>query len=96
LTKLEVKKCEVATRNTKATYQQKLLIDKETITDSIEIRKSSVVEIQVAEKGTNTNSVKEKTYLDVGIQTMEIPSVLNNRNSSINNVTSMHEENKNL
>jgi hypothetical protein len=57
------------------------------------------------EQGTNTdpihittqedaNPVEEKTYKDVGVQTMETPSVLTNKSSSINNATSVHEENK--
>jgi hypothetical protein len=70
------------------------LIDKETMIDPIEIKKSSNVKIQVAEKGTNTNPVEVGTTSDVGVQMMEIPSILTNRSSSINNVTSMHEENK--
>jgi hypothetical protein len=72
-----------------------------------EASKSSEVKIQVVEKGTNTDpihitakedakSVEEKTYTDVGVQTMETPSILTNRSSSINNATSVHEENKTL
>jgi hypothetical protein len=56
------------------------------------------------EKGTNTNPihittqedvnpVEEKTYRDVGVQMMGTPSVRNNRSSSINQGTSMHEKN---
>jgi hypothetical protein len=96
----QIKKLKGEKKSQQETLKQltskKLLIDKETMIDPIEIKKSSAVKIQVAEKGTNTNSIKEKTYLDVGIQTMEIPSVLTNRSSSINNVTSVHEENKTL
>jgi hypothetical protein len=69
-----------------------------------EASKSSGVKIQVVEKGTNTdpihitaqedaNPVEEKTYRDVGVQTMGTPSVRTNRSSSINQATSMHEEN---
>ena len=63
-----------------------------------EASKSSGVKIQLMEKGTNTNPihitaqedanlVKEKTYRDVGVQMMETPSVLTNKNSSTNNAT---------
>jgi hypothetical protein len=55
-------------------------------------------------RGTNTNPinvttqedanpVEEKTYRDVGIQTMGTPSVLTNQNSTINKATSIREEN---
>jgi hypothetical protein len=61
-------------------------------------------QIQVMENGTITNpipvtiqrvakSTKKKTTSDVGVQTMEAPSILTNRNSAINKATSMHEEN---
>jgi hypothetical protein len=73
---------------------KKSLIDKETMTNPIEIKKSSSVKIQVSRKGTNTNIVEVQTTSNVGVQTMEIPSILTNRGSSINNVTSVHEENK--
>jgi hypothetical protein len=73
---------------------KKSLIDKETMTDPIEIKKSSAVKIQVAEKGTNTSPIEVKTMWDVGVQTMETPSVLTNKSSSINNATLVHEENK--
>jgi hypothetical protein len=60
--------------------------------------------MQVEEKGTNTdpinittreddNPIKVKTYTDVGVQMKETPSVLANKSSTINNTTSMHEEN---
>jgi hypothetical protein len=50
------------------------------------------------EQGTNTepihiiaqedaNPIEEKTYKDGGVQTMETPSVLINKSSSINNST---------
>jgi hypothetical protein len=69
-----------------------------------EASKSSGVKIQVVEKGTNTNPihitaqedanpVEEKTYRDVGVQMMGTPSVRTNRSSSINQATSMREEN---
>jgi predicted RNase H-like nuclease (RuvC/YqgF family) len=72
-----------------------------------EASKSSGVKIQVVEKGTNTdpihittqedaNPIEEKTYRDVGVQTMEISGVLINKNSAINNATSIHGENKTL
>jgi hypothetical protein len=59
--------------------------------------------IQVVEKGTNTdpinittqedaNSIEVRHFLDVEVQTMEIPSVLTNRNSVINKATPVHEE----
>jgi hypothetical protein len=52
------------------------------------------------EKGTNTdpihittqedaNPVEEKTYRDVGVQTMGTPSVHTNRSSSINQANNM-------
>jgi hypothetical protein len=55
------------------------------------------------EKGTNTEpihvtpqedvyTIEVRTFLDVGIQIMEIPSVLTNINSLINTTTPMHEE----
>jgi len=72
-----------------------------------EALKSSKVKILVVEKWTNTDpihntakedakSVEEKTYTDAGVQTMETPSILTNRSSSVNNATSVHEENKTL
>jgi hypothetical protein len=59
------------------------LIDKETMTDPIEVEKSSTVKTQVVEKGTNIDpihvttqegakSVEVRTFSDVGVQTMEI------------------------
>jgi hypothetical protein len=36
--------------------------------------------------------VEVKTYSDVGVQTMEIPSVLTNKNPAINKTTPRHEE----
>jgi hypothetical protein len=78
----------------KQLMNKKSLIDKETMIYPTEIKKSSAVQIQVAEKGTSTNPVEVKSTSDVGVQTLEIPSVLTNRGSSINNATSMHEEKK--
>jgi hypothetical protein len=85
-------------KNDKKLLENKLeqLIEKEA-------SKSSDVKIQVVEKGTNTDpihittqegakSVEVRTFLDVGVQTMEIPSVLTNRNSTINKATPVHEE----
>ena len=46
--------------------------------DHIEIKKSSVVKIQVTEKGTNTSPIEVKTTSDVEVQMMEAPSVLTN------------------
>jgi hypothetical protein len=74
-----------------------LLIEKEA-------SKFSDEQIQVMENGTITDpihvtaqeaakSTEKKTYSDVGVQTMEVLSVLTNRNSSINKTTSVHEEN---
>jgi hypothetical protein len=42
-------------------------------------------------EGTNTNPIEVETILDVGVQTMEAPSVLTNQNSSINKATSVRE-----
>jgi hypothetical protein len=41
----------------------------------------------------DANPVKEKTYRDVGVQTMEDPSKLTNQNPTINKAASLHEEN---
>jgi hypothetical protein len=41
----------------------------------------------------DVNPVEEKTYRDVGVQTMEDPGKLTNQNSAINKATSPHEEN---
>jgi hypothetical protein len=85
-------------KNDKKSLENKLeqLIEKEA-------SKSSDVKIQVVEKGTNTDpihittqegakSVQEKTYTDVGVQTMEISGVLTNKNATINKP--VHEEDK--
>ena len=67
--------------------------------------KSSSERIQVMENETITNqihvtaqktanSTEKRTTLDVGVQTMEVPSVHTNRSSPINQATSMHEENR--
>jgi hypothetical protein len=69
----------------------------------IEKEASSGKKIQVEEKGTNTNLVniktqensnpiEEKTYKDVGVQTMEIPSIPTNKKLAINKTTPGHEE----
>ena len=69
-----------------------------------ETSKSSSVKIQVVEQGKNidlvhiiahedANLVEEKTYKDIGVQMMEVLSVLTNQNSSINKATSTCEEN---
>jgi hypothetical protein len=89
---------------------KKLKNDKRSLENKLEqiqkdASKSSGVNIQVVEKGTNTdpihvttqedvNPVEKKTYRDVGVQTMGTPSVCTNRSSSINQSTSMHEENR--
>jgi hypothetical protein len=89
---------------------KKLKNDKKVLENKLEqIQKetsnSSGVKIQVVEKGTNThpihiatqedaNPVEEKTYRDVGVQTLKIPSVLTSKDSSINNATSVHKEKK--
>jgi hypothetical protein len=39
----------------------------------------------------DVNPVEEKTYRDVGVQTMEDPCKLTNKNSTINKATSPHE-----
>jgi hypothetical protein len=93
----QIKKLKGEKKSQQETLKQltnkKSLIDKETMIDPIEIKKSSAVKIQVAEKGTNTSPVEVETTSDVGVQTMEAPSVLTNQNSSINKATSVHEEN---
>jgi len=80
----------------KQLVRKKSTIDKETMNDPIEVKKSSTVKIHVAEEGTNTNLVEVGTTSDVEVQTMEVPSVLTNKSSSINKTTSVHEENKTL
>jgi hypothetical protein len=85
-------------KNDKKSLENKLeqLIEKEAL-------KSSDVEVQVVEKGTNTDpihittqegakSVQEKTFSDVEEQTMGIRSILTNKNSTINKATPRHEE----
>jgi len=65
--------------------------------------KSSVFKIQVVEKGANIdtmdittkkycNPIGEKTYNDVGVQTMEVTSVLTNRNAAINKLVQEEDE----
>jgi len=69
----------------------------------MEASKALGEKIQVEEKGTNTNPVnittqensnriEENTYTCVGVQRMEVTSVLTNRNATINNP--VHEEDK--
>jgi len=41
----------------------------------------------------DANPVEEKTYRDVGVQTMEDPGKLTNQSLAINKATSPHEEN---
>jgi hypothetical protein len=68
-----------------------------------EASKSLDVKIQDVEKGTNTNPihritqkgaklVEVRTTLDVEVQMVEIPSVLTNRNPTVNKATRVHEE----
>jgi len=94
----QIKKLKGEKKSQQETLKQltnkKSLIDKERISEPIEIKKSSTIQIQVAEKGTNTNLVQVRTTSNVGVQTLEIPRVLTNRGSSINNSTSVHEEKK--
>ena len=94
----QIKKLKGEKKSQQETLKQltskKSLIGKETMTNLIEIKKSLVVQIQVAKKGTNTSLIEVKTMWDVGVQMMETSSVLINKSSSINNATLVHEENK--
>jgi hypothetical protein len=79
------------------------LIDKETITDPIEIEKLLDVKIQTMEEGANTDPIdisnpKDANPVEVGIssdievQTMEIPSISTNKLLRINKVTQVCKE----
>jgi hypothetical protein len=67
----QIKKLKGEKKSQKETLKKltnkKSLIDRETMIDLIEIKKSSAVKIKVAEKGTNTSPVEVKTTSDVGV-----------------------------
>jgi hypothetical protein len=71
--------------------------------DHVELEKSLDIKVQAMEKGTNTdpinitnkkdaNPMEVRISSDVEVQTMENPSVSTNKNSMINRVTQVYEE----
>jgi DNA repair exonuclease SbcCD ATPase subunit len=97
-------------KNDKKSLQNKLeqltkkeaLINKETMTEPMELEKSPDVKIQVVEKGTNTDPINITTQEDAKLvevrissdvtQTMEIPSISTNKLLRINKATQVSKE----
>jgi hypothetical protein len=97
--RLKVHNQSLLTQIKKIKNDKKSLEDKLEQLSKEEVSKSSSERIQVEEKGTNTDPViittqeddkpaKERTYSDVGVQMMEIPSV----NLAIKKATSTYKE----